>query len=119
MRISALLLLMLQTFWLIGSQNGRVGGATPGKSIIGLRVITCDTSVPLREGDDRVVIKPGGNLSIGTSFLRALTKNFVIALLIPTSFAFIFFPHNRTGYDMICNTIVVEEPIFPHRVHQD
>lgn len=118
--IHRLVVCAFETFWLSGGNNGRVGGSTPGKNLMGLRVITCDSSSPVAErNSERVVVKPGTNLGLGTSLLRALTKNFVLALLIPTSFAFIFFPHNRTGYDMICNTIVVEEPITPHRVRRD
>lgn len=117
--IHRLVVCAFETFWLSGGYNGRIGGSTPGKNIMGLRVIMCDSSTSLNDRNERVVVKPGTNLGLGTSLLRALTKNFVLALLIPTSFAFIFFPHNRTGYDMICNTIVVEEPIIPHRVHRD
>lgn len=84
---------------------------------MGLRVIHCESSVFIRESEGVVVVKPGTNLGLATAFFRSVAKNFVLALLVPTSFAFIFFPHNRTGYDMICSTIVVEDPIIPHRVN--
>ncbi|XP_014276497.1 protein FAM8A1 [Halyomorpha halys] len=115
--IHRLVVCVFETFWLQGGHNGQIGGATPGKSIMGLRVIHCESSAFIRESDGVIVVKPGTNLGLATAFFRSVAKNFVLALLVPTSFAFIFFPHNRTGYDMICSTIVVEDPIIPHRVN--
>ncbi|CAH1400477.1 unnamed protein product [Nezara viridula] len=115
--IHRLVVCVFETFWLRGGHNGQIGGATPGKSIMGLRVIHCESSAFIRESEGIIVVKPGTNLGLATAFFRSVAKNFVLALLVPTSFAFIFFPHNRTGYDMICSTIVVEDPIIPHRVN--
>ncbi|KAL1123200.1 hypothetical protein AAG570_002287 [Ranatra chinensis] len=109
---------IFEAFWLQGGANGRLGGATPGKSLMGLRVISCQSSTPLpgrQQADEVVVVRPGTDLGLTTSLIRAVVKNLVVTFLIPAGFAFLYFRHNRTGYDIICNTIVVQEPLVPHR----
>jgi len=108
-----------ETFWLLGGFNGQIGGATPGKRMLKLRVIKCESSTSLEDREDMVIVRPGTNLGFGTSFFRASVKNVALTFFIPASFAFVYFQHNRTAYDMVCKTIVVEEPIVPHRPHQD
>ncbi|KAK9505971.1 hypothetical protein O3M35_009924 [Rhynocoris fuscipes] len=105
-----------ETFWLQGGTNGRIGGASPGKSVMGLRVIRCDSVDRLENNGDAddnnwVLVQPGTDLGLTASFLRAAVKNFVLALFIPTSLAFFYFAHGRTGYDVVCSTIVVQEPL--------
>ncbi|XP_046887813.1 protein FAM8A1-like isoform X1 [Hypomesus transpacificus] len=82
------------------------GGATPGKFIIGLRVITCDSSVLLQP--NRVLVVPATNVSLTASTVRALNKNFSIAFFFPAFITLLFFQHNRTVYDMVAGTIVVK-----------
>lgn len=108
----------MQTFWLVRGITRRVGGATPGKLMMGLRVVRCETVTPLLENDEIVVVYPGTDLGLGWAFVRSFIKNLVLALFIPFIAAFYYFPFNRAGYDMICNTIVIEEPIIQHRLHQ-
>ncbi|XP_073991497.1 protein FAM8A1 [Rhodnius prolixus] len=105
-----------ETFWLQGGANGRIGGASPGKSVMGLRVVKCDSVDRLENNGDVddngwVLVQPGTDLGLAASFLRAAVKNFVLALFIPTSLAFFYFAHGRTGYDVVCSTIVVQEPL--------
>uniref|UniRef100_A0A8C1VJJ1 Family with sequence similarity 8 member A1a n=1 Tax=Cyprinus carpio TaxID=7962 RepID=A0A8C1VJJ1_CYPCA len=67
------------------------GGATPGKFLMGLRVVTfmCIFIMPC-------------------STVRALNKNFSIAFLFPIFIMLLFFQHNRTVYDVVAGTIVVQ-----------
>ncbi|XP_028836782.1 protein FAM8A1 [Denticeps clupeoides] len=82
------------------------GGATPGKFLLGLRVITCDTSVLVRP--NRVLVVPASNVSLSASTVRALNKNFSIAFFFPAFITLLFFQHNRTVYDIVAGTIVVK-----------
>lgn len=109
----------LQTFWLQGGVGGRVGGATPGKTVMGLRVVRCENVSVVGDNDETVLVRPGTNLGLGWAFARSFIKNLVLAIFIPGSYAFLYFRFNRAAYDMICNTIVVEEPVTRHRPHQN
>ncbi|KAL4629918.1 protein FAM8A1-like [Arapaima gigas] len=82
------------------------GGATPGKFLLGLRVVTCDTSVLVQPNRVRVV--PASNVSLSASTVRALNKNFSIAFFFPAFITLLFFQHNRTVYDIVAGTIVVK-----------
>ncbi|XP_036448431.1 protein FAM8A1b [Colossoma macropomum] len=82
------------------------GGATPGKFLIGLQVVTCDTSVLVQPNRVRVV--PATNVSLSASTVRALNKNFSIAFFFPAFITLLFFQHNRTVYDIVAGTIVVK-----------
>ncbi|XP_030004055.1 protein FAM8A1 isoform X2 [Sphaeramia orbicularis] len=82
------------------------GGATPGKFLLGLRVVTCDTSTLVRP--NRVLVVPATNVSLSASTVRALNKNFSIAFLFPIFITLLFFQHNRTVYDIVAGTIVVQ-----------
>ncbi|XP_020508017.1 protein FAM8A1 [Labrus bergylta] len=82
------------------------GGATPGKFLLGLRVVTCDTSTLVRP--NRVLVVPASNVSLSASTVRSLNKNFSIAFLFPVFITLLFFQHNRTVYDIVAGTIVVQ-----------
>ncbi|XP_030645376.1 protein FAM8A1 [Chanos chanos] len=82
------------------------GGATPGKFLLGLRVVTCDNAVLVRPS--RVLVVPATNVSLSASTVRALNKNFSIAFLFPVFITLLFFQHNRTVYDIVAGTIVVK-----------
>lgn len=94
----------------------RTGGATPGKAIMGLRVVTA-TAVVQVEGrpKETVLLYPGTPLSFSTSLIRSLIKNLLISLVFPICIIFFVFRFNRTGYDLLCGVIVVEENMFPPR----
>ncbi|RVE51953.1 hypothetical protein evm_003419 [Chilo suppressalis] len=97
---------------------GRTGGATPGKALLGLRVVTASAVIPV-EGrpKETVLLYPGRPLSFGLALVRSLMKNFLISLLFPLCVVLFVFRHNRTGYDLLCGVIVVEENMFPRRRH--
>lgn len=105
MMLVALVYRMLVCFYEIVCIWG-AGGATPGKFIIGLRVVTCDSSVLLQP--NRVLVVPATNVSLTASTVRALNKNFSIAFFFPAFITLLFFQHNRTVYDMVAGTIVVK-----------
>nr|XP_008163554.2 protein FAM8A1 [Chrysemys picta bellii] len=104
MMIVALIYRLLVCFYEIICIWG-AGGATPGKFLLGLRVVTCDTSVLI--APNRVLVIPSSNVSITTSTIRALIKNFSIASFFPAFITLLFFQHNRTAYDIVAGTIVV------------
>ncbi|KAK2836363.1 hypothetical protein Q7C36_014232 [Tachysurus vachellii] len=81
------------------------GGATPGKFLLGLRVVTCDSTVLVRP--NRVLVAPASNVTLSASTVRALNKNLSIAFLFPVFITLLFFQHNRTVYDIVAGTIVV------------
>ncbi|XP_062846833.1 protein FAM8A1 [Trichomycterus rosablanca] len=81
------------------------GGATPGKFLLGLRVVSCDSTVMLRP--NRVMVVPASNVTLSASTVRALNKNLSIAFLFPVFITLLFFQHNRTVYDIVAGTIVV------------
>ncbi|XP_072365779.1 protein FAM8A1-like [Scyliorhinus torazame] len=83
-----------------------VGGATPGKFLLGLRVVSCDSSVLV--APNRVLVIPAQNVSISSSSIRALIKNFSIAFFFPAFVTLLFFQHNRTAYDIVAGTIVIK-----------
>ncbi|KAJ8735830.1 hypothetical protein PYW07_007450 [Mythimna separata] len=102
----------------LSSSVGRTGGATPGKALLGIRVVTASAVVPV-EGRPRetVLLYPGRTLSFTVALVRSLMKNFLISLLFPLCVVLFVFRHNRTGYDLLCGVIVVEENMFPPRRH--
>ncbi|KAM9165202.1 protein FAM8A1 [Pangshura tecta] len=104
MMVVALIYRLLVCFYEIICIWG-AGGATPGKFLLGLRVVTCDTSVLI--APNRVLVIPSSNVSITTSTIRALIKNFSIASFFPAFITLLFFQHNRTAYDIVAGTIVV------------
>ncbi|KAI5621794.1 protein FAM8A1 [Silurus asotus] len=81
------------------------GGATPGKFLLGLRVVTCDSTILVRP--NRVLVVPASNVTLSASTVRALNKNLSIAFLFPVFITLLFFQHNRTVYDIVAGTIVV------------
>uniref|UniRef100_A0A8C6S4U0 Family with sequence similarity 8 member A1a n=1 Tax=Neogobius melanostomus TaxID=47308 RepID=A0A8C6S4U0_9GOBI len=82
------------------------GGATPGKFLLGLQVVMCDTTTMVRP--NRVLVFPATNVSLSASAVRALNKNFSIAFLFPVFMTLLFFQHSRTVYDIAAGTIVVQ-----------
>ncbi|XP_012254647.2 protein FAM8A1 isoform X2 [Athalia rosae] len=52
---------IFEAIWLQHGINGRIGGATPGKIVMGLRVVQCRNITPIErpDGGDIVFISPG------------------------------------------------------------
>jgi len=87
--------------------RGSPGGATPGKLIMGLRVFKVE-EIQMTGLPDRVRIKPADDLGIFWATLRSILKNMAVAFLFPVMFTFMFLPYNRTLYDVMTKSIVVE-----------
>lgn len=88
-------------------QRGTIGGATPGKVMMGLKIVKCDQVIPL--GGMRVLVTPGNNLGIGWALLRSFFKNVSLAVFFPLCISLMFLPNNsRTLHDVISRSIVVE-----------
>ncbi|CAG7816097.1 unnamed protein product [Allacma fusca] len=79
-------------------------GCTPGKSLLRLRVVHCET---IQEVNHRLVITPGVPLSFPRALLRSFIKNFSIALFFPMCFTLLHFDNSQTIYDHISKSIVV------------
>lgn len=121
--IHRVIVCIFEAFWLQGGVNGRVGGATPGKSMMGLRVVQCRNVTPADRPDDpnRVLVSPGTDLGLALALGRSVVKNLISAILFPVGFTLFFFRFNRTVYDLLCNSIVVEDPyrnLNINRLHQ-
>ncbi|XP_043492764.1 protein FAM8A1 isoform X1 [Polistes fuscatus] len=110
--INRIAVCILEAFWLQRGMNGRIGGTTPGKSIMGLRVVQCRNVVPADRADDpdMVYVQPGTDLGFPLAFSRAVIKTLILSSVFPICFGVFFFRFNRTGYDLICNSIVIEDP---------
>ena len=78
---------------------------------MGLRVVQCRSVTPVERPDGEVVlVSPGTDLGLPLALGRSISKNLILAFLFPICFTLFFFRFNRTGYDLICNSIVVEDP---------
>jgi len=109
--INRIVVCLFEAFWLQRGTDGHAGGATPGKLVMGIRVVLC-TKVTHIEGRpvDVVTAYSGTDLGFGWAFARAFAKCMILALFFPVCFVLFFFRHNRTGYDIMCRKIVVEDP---------
>ena len=56
------------------------GGATPGKMIMGLKVVKCTHIIPL--GLNRVQVTPASDLGFGWALVRSVLKNFSLGKVI-------------------------------------
>ncbi|XP_058801767.1 protein FAM8A1 isoform X2 [Phymastichus coffea] len=101
---------VFEASWLQHGRNGRIGGATPGKSIMRLKVVQCKNVTPVgRQDEELVLVVPGTDLGLMPALGRSVLKNLILAFLFPICFVMCFFRFNRTGYDLACNSIVVED----------
>ncbi|EFN77793.1 protein FAM8A1 [Harpegnathos saltator] len=109
--IHRVIVCIFEAFWLQHGIYGFIGGATPGKYMMGLRVVQCQSVTPVERPNepDVVLVTPGTDLGLPLALGRSMMKNFVLAFLFPICFSLFFFRFNRTGYDIICNSIVVED----------
>lgn len=98
--------------------GGRKGGATPGKYIMGLRVVSCFQIAGMAE-PGRVQVSPAKDIGFMGATIRAVLKNAAMAFFVPVFFTFIY---NRTVYDIMSKSIVIEDPNRRRRrpaQHQD
>ncbi|KAH8320404.1 hypothetical protein KR067_002354 [Drosophila pandora] len=95
-------------------------GATPGKSLMKIRIHHVEAVMPLQpqalpqfvlqpqREPLRALIFPAETPTLWRAFARALAKNLVMTLLFPICVVMIFFKNNRTAYDILTKTVVVE-----------
>lgn len=118
-----------ETLWTMYGGNNTVGGATPGKIIMGLRIVHVDAVVILPPQPQaqifnlnnnnarqpiRALLYPAQNPGIRRALIRAVAKNVMITLMFPLMCFFVMlFKNNRTSYDVLSSTIVVEENNMP------
>ncbi|XP_078052489.1 protein FAM8A1 isoform X2 [Augochlora pura] len=114
---------VFEAFWLQHGVNGRGGGATPGKSMMGLRVVRCQNITPVDRPNDSDVVRvsPGTDLGLPFALARSVMKNMILAFFFPICFTLFIFRFNRAIYDVLCNSVVVEDPyrnLNNNRLHQ-
>ncbi|KAI0232022.1 Protein FAM8A1 [Lamellibrachia satsuma] len=105
-----------ETMCLRQGLGNSVGGSTPGKGIMGLKVILCDDIVDLPGNKVRII--PATDIGFCNALIRSTIKNFSLTFFFPVCFTVFFFQHNRAAYDIIANTIVVDasdDEIWPAR----
>ncbi|KAF2367440.1 RDD protein [Trinorchestia longiramus] len=89
-------------------RDGRgLGGATPGKKMMGLRVVRCQWVVPTL--NEQVLVYPAADLGLCRSFIRAVAKNLTITLMFPMCVTFFMYHNNRMLYDVMAGSLVVED----------
>ncbi|XP_065073444.1 protein FAM8A1 isoform X2 [Ochlerotatus camptorhynchus] len=111
-----------ETVWTIHGQ-GQIGGATPGKMLMGIRIVHVDAVVLLdppqpgmaanNQNPIKALLYPATNPGFKRALCRSIAKNALIALFFPMCFLMFFFKHNRTMYDIMTKTIVVEDNPAP------
>ncbi|EAT42367.1 AAEL006098-PA [Aedes aegypti] len=109
-----------ETLWTING-NGQIGGATPGKMLMGIRIVHVEAvvllDVPPPVANNQIPIKallyPATDPGFKRALCRSVAKNALIALFFPMCFLMFFFKHNRTMYDIMTKTIVVEDNPAP------
>lgn len=124
--ITKIVVCFYEALWTRQSHGQIIGGATPGKIVMGIRILYVEAVLPLdpippvdinlnqlNHTPLRALVFPGSNLGFKKALLRALAKNLLMALLFPFCFAMFFFRSNRTSYDIMTKTIVVEENPTP------
>lgn len=120
--ITKLIVCLYEAIWTAQGQfqNNTLGGATPGKMLLGIRILyveavaLIDPVPPVvnnnNNGSLRALLYPAQNLGFQRALLRALTKNIFVTFLFPICFiTFLNRQNNRTIYDVLTKTVVVEE----------
>lgn len=123
---SRFMVFWFEVFFLMRGNRGD-GGCTPGKFLLGLRVVRCDWTVSTL--DQHVVVwtnddldaangaaRPrrtaNSNVDLGfrRSMARSFCKNASLQACVPASLGAVWMEHGRTLYDLIAGSIVVEPP---------
>lgn len=129
--ITKVLVCVYEMLWTMQGQGNMLGGATPGKLIMGIRILHVETVVFLdpepaapvapingvnfRNQRVKALLYPALNPGWKRAFSRAFIKNatMIIPLIYPVYFVMLMFKNNRTIYDVMTKTIVVEENQMP------
>ena len=127
--MTKIIVCVYEALWTKDGPFGYLGGATPGKIFMRLRILHVEAVVPIvqppvanfqhiSQTPLRALVFPAQNLGFKRAFCRAVSKNLLVTLLFPLCFVMLFFRNNRTAYDIMTKTVVVEEnraPVFRRR----
>lgn len=111
--MNRIMITIFETLCLCKGIGGAVGGATPGKRMLGLKVVSClhVTSQAHR----RVLVCPAKDIGFFSALVRSVIKNFTMAFFFPACLTVFIFQHNRAAYDILAKTIVVDaRPLQRH-----
>lgn len=97
---------LVETLCLRQGYAGAIGGATPGKKIMQLRVVSYNEITDLRNG--YILVHGERDPGFFSALVRSVIKNFSMAFFFPACFTVFFFRFNRAAYDVLAHTIVVE-----------
>lgn len=122
--ITKVLVCIYEAIWTAQGQ-ATVGGATPGKLLMGIRILYVEAVVPIGQvnvetnffapSQMRAIMYPASNPGFKRALMRAIAKNMLMTLMFPMCCVLLFFRNNRTGYDVMTKTIVVEGQPIPIR----
>lgn len=87
--------------------------ATPGKLIMGIRILHSEAVMPLEQQLNhsqgiRALIFPANQLTFLRALFRSIAKNLLISLLFPIYFMLFFYKSNQLVYDLLGKTVVVD-----------
>lgn len=122
--VTKILACVYEAIWTQGYPQNAVGGATPGKMLMGIRVMYVEAVIlldPPQRGalvnnnrPVKALLFPAQNLGFTRALLRASIKNIFLTILFPICFViFLNRNNNRTIYEMLTKTVVVEDQIRP------
>ena len=98
--------IFLEAYFLSGGRDG-LGGCTPGKYFMGIRVIGCLSADSL--GPEEALVTEASNLGCSRALLRSLIKNLAMTFFFPLVFSVMMY-NNRTAYDVLSHSLVVYHP---------
>ncbi|KAL4238839.1 RDD [Mactra antiquata] len=104
--VNRLCITLVEAMCLRRGYAGSIGGATPGKKIMQLRVISFTEIRNARNGN--ILVVGARNPGFFNALIRSIIKNFSLAFFFPACFTAFFFRFNRAAYDVLAQTVVVE-----------
>ncbi|XP_048729166.1 protein FAM8A1-like [Ostrea edulis] len=104
--VNRMMITVFETLCLSKGIGGVVGGATPGKRMLGLKVVSCIHVIPQTHG--RVIVCPARDIGFFSALVRSVIKNFTMAFFFPACLTVFIFQHNRAAYDILAKTIVID-----------
>lgn len=109
--IYRIIVCVYETFFLCSHVNRNLGGATPGKFLMRLRVISLEGVQSA--GPRRVLVTLPDSVSFTQALLRSVVKNFSMAFFFPACVTVFFNPHFRAAYEVLTRTMVVGTENWP------
>ncbi|XP_060589351.1 protein FAM8A1-like [Ruditapes philippinarum] len=104
--VNRLCITLVETMCLRQGFAGAIGGATPGKKIMQLRVVSFSEITNIRNG--HILVVGASDPGFFNALIRSIIKNFSMAFFFPACLTVFFFRYNRAAYDILAQTVVVE-----------